>query len=91
MRARLRPRLNRDLRADLDHAVGGELEIARRIVGIPRKNDEQPVLPARHVRARVGPYRAPRQEVDMMSKLNPSFRARASVFGIFGVSKNLSG
>ncbi len=29
--------LNRDLRADLDHAVGGQLEIARRVVGVPRE------------------------------------------------------
>ena len=39
----------------------GKLEVARRVVGVLRKEDEQPVLPQRHVRARRS-HRASRQE-----------------------------
>src|SRR5512136_2964221 len=54
--------LDGDLRADLDYAVGRQLEIARGVVGVLSEEDEQLVLPGRHAGARVGPYRAPRQE-----------------------------
>ena len=41
-------RLDRNLRADLHHAVGGQLEIARRVVGVVGEEDVEPVLPFRH-------------------------------------------
>jgi hypothetical protein len=40
----------RDLRADLDHPVGGKLKVARRVIGVFGEDDEQPVLPDRHPR-----------------------------------------
>ena len=41
-------RSNGHLRADLHHPVGRNLEIVGRIIGDPRQQDEQPVLPPRH-------------------------------------------
>src|SRR5262245_41974021 len=51
-----------DLRPDLDHPVGRQLEIARRVVGVLGKKDEEPVLPGRHAGSRVRSHRASRQE-----------------------------
>src|SRR5205085_7664901 len=45
---RTMPTLHRNLRADLDHAPGRDLEIVGRVVGRAREADEQTVLPARH-------------------------------------------
>src|SRR4051794_10716290 len=59
-----RPRatLDRDLRPDLDHAPGRDLEIIGGVVGAAGKLDEQPVLPARHAGFWRRFQRAARQE-----------------------------
>src|SRR4029079_11147086 len=54
--------LNIHLSTDLDNPVSGQLEIAARIVGILRQQNEQPVLPQRHSRSWIRADRASRQE-----------------------------
>src|SRR4051794_27202629 len=54
--------LDRYLRADLDDAAAGDLEIVGGIVGRAAERDEQPVLPARHAGMGRGLQRPARQE-----------------------------
>jgi hypothetical protein len=60
--AHLSPKSHCDLRADLDHAIGRNLEIIGRVVGTARQTDEQPILPARHAGTHGKPECAPREE-----------------------------
>ena len=55
-------KLHRNLRSDFHDSIGGKLKIAARVVGVLGKEDEQPVLPEWHARARIRPDGAPRQE-----------------------------
>src|SRR5262249_15002374 len=51
-----------NLRADLDHATGRNLEKVRRVARRAGQRNEQPILPARHSRMRRWLERAARQE-----------------------------
>src|SRR6266545_3688409 len=53
---------HRDLRPDLDHAAGRDVEEVGGVARAFREPDEQAILPARHAGARVRLERAARQE-----------------------------
>ena len=54
--------LHNHLRSDFHHAVGGDLEVRRRVLARAGQPDEQPLLPAGHLGFWRGPQRPPRQE-----------------------------
>src|SRR5262249_59262263 len=54
--------LNRDLRTNLHHAAGGNLEEVSGIACRPRQRNEQVILPRRHARLCRGLERTTRQE-----------------------------
>ena len=77
-----------DLRADLDDAIGRDLEVGRRVLRAARQRHEQPVLPPGISDFGVG-FRLRRDrknDVAPMSMLRSLRRQSSRIFGTLGVS-----
>ena len=70
------PASDGDLGADLDHAVGGDLEVRRRVLRAARQRHEQPILPGRHLGLRRRLQVASRQEKRRRADVDVEILAR---------------